>query len=174
MAIGRVATRRYIQSVAQKPATAIAIPATGKLLLFDEVAPTNRCVAGIFGIDRGVGIVAYEVRVIARDRTSSFDSFEVLPQAPGASKSRRGIFAIASSSQPEAVLYPGRSVTFKIEPATFLKMANERYSGPHSGAPHQEEYAALRWFDCTLLASGQVWLYQSAQAGPRARDVHDQ
>jgi hypothetical protein len=161
MSVGHTATEQYIAAVDQNSVTSIAVPANGYASIFDATLAPLECVAGIYDIDCGNSGFAYEVRVIACDPASTFDAFDVLPEAPDDGKSRRGVFDITDSAQPQPVLYSGAPALFEIGALTFPKAAIDPYGGP----PHQGEYGVLCRFDCSLQGSGTTWLYQSARGG---------
>jgi hypothetical protein len=161
MAVGHGATEKYIAAVAQNSITSIAVPANGYASLFDAIVSPLQCVAGIYDIDCGNSGFAYEVRVIACDPASTFDSFDVLPEALDDGKSRRGVFDITDSAQPQAVVYSGAPAAFEIGALTFPRAPIDPYGGP----PHRGEYGVLVRFDCNLQGSDTTWLYQSARGG---------
>lgn len=161
MEVGHMATIRYIQAANQNQPTIVAIPANGNAVLFDEVLLPNQCVACILDIDCANNGIAYEVRVIACDPSSTLAAFDALPEAADDGKSRRGIFDINGAGQAQSVLYPGTPASFEIGSATYSRAASDPYGGP----PHKGEYGVLRRFNCTLLSSQDAWLYQSARAG---------
>ncbi|MGP8100680.1 MAG: hypothetical protein ACLQHL_07955 [Candidatus Cybelea sp.] len=161
MGVGHTATEQYVAAVAQNSITSIAVPANGYASIFDATLAPLQCVAGIYDIDCGNSGVAYEVRVIACNPVSGFDSFDVLPEAPDDGKSRRGVFDITNSAQPQPIAYSGAATPFAIGALTFPRAPIDPYAGPQ----HQGEYGVLCRFDCTLQGTGAVWLYQSARGG---------